>query len=269
MNIALRMALAITAIILLGSCRSSRQLSYMQSISESQSGSLPLSDCSVRLAPQDELEIVVTSVVPTATAEYNLPSVNATYVSGGNASIMSNQTQQTYMVDSEGYIHFPVLGAIKVTGMTTSELKQSLTTRIAERVKDPHVKVKLLNFKVNVMGEVRSPRSVQITTERFSIFDALAAAGDMNEYGRRDNVLVIREVGDSITYTRLDLRDASVTASPCYYLRQNDVVIVEPNSVRESNARYNTNNSFKLSVISTVVSAVSVIASLLIALVVN
>ncbi|MDE5838750.1 MAG: polysaccharide export protein, partial [Paramuribaculum sp.] len=113
------------------------------------------------------------------------------------------------------------------------------------------------------------PRTVEVKSERFSIFDALASAGDMTEYGRRDNVTVIRETPEGLVYHRLDLTNPDVISSPYYYLHQNDVVIVDPNRVRESNARYNTNNSYKLSVISTIVSAVSVIASLVIALAVR
>ncbi len=261
--------LVAVAVMTLVSCRSTKQLSYLQSISDSASGTLATVPHAVKLAPHDELEIVVTSIVPEATAEYNLPAVNTnrqTTAASTTTKTKENTLQQTYIVDPEGRIDFPIIGSLEVAGMTTSELKAKLTELISERVRDPQVMVRLKNFKVNVMGEVGEPKAVEVTTERFTIFDALAAAGDMTEYGRRDNVLVIREDGDSIRYTRLDLRDASVTTSPCYYLQQNDVVIVEPNQIRESNAKYNTNNSFRLSVISTIVSAVSVIASLVIAL---
>lgn len=256
--------------LLLASCSTTKHLTYLESLSESKEGTLAVAPRPVKIAPHDELEILVTSVVPAATAEYNLPAVNTTYTPAATSTTTvktGNEIQQTYIVDPEGYIYFPIIGAIKVAGMTTSELKNYLTERISERVRDPQVRVKLMNFKVNVMGEVTEPKSIEVPTERFTIFDALAAAGDMTEYGRRDNVLVIREEGDSIRYTRLDLRDAAaVTSSPCYYLQQNDVVIVEPNEVREANSKYNTNNSFRLSVLSTIVSAVSVVASLAIAL---
>lgn len=268
MNIVIRTAIALSIISLLGSCRTSRNLTYFQNLSESTSGTLPMADYSIRIMPADELEIIVTSVIPTATVEFNLPATNASFATG-STSIMASQDQQNYVVNKNGDIDFPVLGKLHVEGMTTIELKDYLTKLISERVEDPKVKVRLINFKVNVMGEVRNPHAIQVWTERFSVFDALAAAGDMNEYGRRDNVIIMREENDSIHYHRLNLRDASVTSSPYYYLRQNDVVIVEPNDVREANAKYNTNNSFRLSVISTIVSAVSVIASLVIALAVK
>lgn len=257
----------LAAVILLTGCRSTNHLSYLQNATYTE-GHLPASDYMVKIAPADELEIVVTSTVPTATVEFNLPATNASYVSG-TSSIISSSAQQTYIVDSDGDITFPILGRIHVAGLTTQQLRTALTDSISKRVEDPQVRVRLLNFKVNVMGEVRNPHMVGVNSERFSIFDALAAAGDMTEYGRRDYVTVIREQGDSVVYAHLDLRDAAITSSPYYYLRQNDVVIVEPNNIRQANSRYNQNNAFKLSVISTIVSTVSVIASLVIALVVR
>lgn len=264
-----RYFLILLACCALSACHTSKtHLSYLSELPEATEGTLSSSGYSIKIVPEDELEIVVTSTVPTATAEYNLPATNAQYVVGQN-SILSTTEQQKYTVDNLGDIDFPILGKIHVAGMTTMQLKKYLTERIAENVNDPKVKVKLANFKVNVIGEVRNPRTVEVKSERFSIFDALASAGDMTEYGRRDNVTVIRESGDSLVYCRLDLRDPAVTSSPYYYLRQNDVVIVDPNDIRQTNSKYNQNNSYKLSVISTIVSAVSVIASLVIALTVK
>ena len=255
--------------IVASSCSSHKShLTYLSGLPEAKEGKLTSTEYSIKIVPEDELEIVVTSTVPAATAEYNIPASNAQYSAGQN-SIISTSEQQKYIVNKNGDIDFPVLGTIHVAGMSTTELKNYLTSRIEENVTDPKVKVRLINFKVNVMGEVRTPRTIDVKSERFSIFDALASAGDMTEYGRRDNVTVIRETPDGLVYHRLDLTNPDVIASPYYYLQQNDVDIVDPHSVRESNARYNTNNSYKLSVISTIVSAVSVIASLVIALAVR
>ncbi len=116
------------------------------------------------------------------------------------------------------------------------------------------------------MGEVEKPGPVKVSTERLSVFDALVAAGDLTDYGRRENVLVIREIDGKKVYQRLNLKDSKVVESPFFYLQQNDVVYVEPNSIRQANSKYNSNNAFKLTVISSVISAVSVITSLVIAL---
>ena len=123
-----------------------------------------------------------------------------------------------------------------------------------------------MNFNVNVLGEVRNPGRINVETQRFSVLDALAKAGDLTEYGLRDGVIVIREENGQKTYHRLNLNDAAVLSSPYFYLQQNDVVYVEPNKIRRENSKYNQNNAFKLSVISTIVSACSVVVSLIIAL---
>ncbi|MCI9608058.1 MAG: polysaccharide export protein [Muribaculaceae bacterium] len=265
----LKYTAVVICILLLTACSAHKShLSYLSNLPEDKEGTIPTSDYSIRLAPEDELEIVVTSTVPTATTEYNIPATNAQYSAGQN-SIISTSEQQKYIIDTEGNIDFPILGKIHAAGLTTKQLKQLLVEKISQNVTDPQVKVKLINFKINVIGEVRNPRNVDVRSERFSIFDALAAAGDMTEYGRRDKVTVIRETGDSLVYARLDLTDPAVISSPYYYLRQNDVVIVDPNEIRQANSKYNQNNAYKLSVISTIVSAVSVIASLVIALAVH
>ena len=163
----------------------------------------------------------------------------------------------------------PVLGKVHVAGKTTDEITDYLTEQIAKDVTDPYVSVRLHTFKVNVLGEVETPGVVAVKTERFSVLDALAAANDMTEYGKRDNVLIIREENGLKKYVRLNLNDVKVLESPYFYLQQNDVVYVEPNKIRKANSKFNQNNSYKLSVVSTIVSACSVIASLIIALLVK
>lgn len=257
---------------ILSSCKTTNNLSYLQTLGDSKNGVLYTSPYAIKIAPDDELRIIVTSTVPEATAEYNLPAYNV-LLSGDEQepnyrkAQIEGQQQQLYTVNREGYILFPKIGEIHVAGMTTAELKKYISERVD--VKDPHVSVKIMNFKVDVLGEVQSPKRVDVGSERFSIFDALAAAGDMTPYGRRDNVTVIRENGDSLTYQRLDIRDAAITASPYYYLQPNDVVIVDSNKIIQDNSKYNQNHAYKLSVISTIVSGVSVLASLIIALLIK
>ena len=156
-------------------------------------------------------------------------------------------------------IQIPVLGEIKATGMSTDELAAVIKNRVSEQVKDPFVRVEMINFTVNVMGEVKAPQRMVVGKERFTVLDALAAAGDLTEYGKRDNVLVIRTENGKSTYHRLNLTDG-------FYLQQNDVVYVEPNKIKVDNSKYNQFSAFKLSQISTVVGVASVIASLVIAL---
>ena len=156
-----------------------------------------------------------------------------------------------------------------MAGLTIEELQALLTANIAKDVENPMVIVELVNFQVNVAGEVTKPGPVPVTRNRFSILDALSAAGDLTPYGERSNVLLIREVDGEKKYVHLDLNSSDVLKSPYFYLQQNDYIYVEPNKIRQANSKYNQDNAFKLSVISTIVSASSVIASLVIALTVK
>ncbi|MDD2960491.1 MAG: polysaccharide biosynthesis/export family protein [Muribaculaceae bacterium] len=252
-------------IIALSSCSSQKNsLTYFENIKGSQSGAFNSSDYEIKIAPDDELLITVTSLVPEATLAFNLPLVNPAMME--TLTSQSQPQQQTYRVDREGNLEFPVLGKIHVEGLSTDKIKEILKTKITETVESPIVRVELVNFRVNVLGEVKVPGAVNVSRQRFSIFDALAQAGDLTEFGLRENILLIREQNGQKTYNRINLNDANVVSSPYYYLQQNDVIYVEPNRIKKDNSKYNQNNAFKLSVVATVVSAISVIASLVIAL---
>lgn len=261
----LAILIAVAAIAIAG-CSSGRQLSYFDDIVAYDAGTMgSIGDYQIKIEPADELVITVNSIDPKASADYNLPLANPAIESELTKG-SSAQRQQTYIVNALGDINFPVLGKIHVQGMTTLQLTEYLTRRISENVVDPVVRVALVNFNVSVLGEVTTPGKTLVDTERVTVLDAIAAAGDLTQYGQRDNVLVIREIDGKKVYQRLNLKDSKIVDSPFFYLKQNDVVYVEPNSIRQANSKYNSNNAFKLSVISSVISAVSVIASLVIAL---
>ena len=219
------------------------------------------------IQPDDELQISVTSADPALTAMFNLPEVNpATRAILDQAS---TPRLQSYVVDTQGNILFPQLGKIHVAGLTVEQLQQQLTERISRMANDPQVTVLLANFTVVVAGEVKQPQTVHVPRNRFTLLEALSAAGDMTEYGERSNVLLIRENNGERQYIHINLNESDFLNSPYYYLQPNDYVYVAPNRVRQENSKYNQNNGFKLSVISTAVSAASVIASLVIALTVK
>ncbi len=256
------------ALISLASCSSPKNvLPYFVDIKEIKTGELDTLDYLPTIRPDDELSITVNSINPEATAIYQMPLINPATTSTLASS--SSPRIQTYIVNSQGDIKFPVIGTIHVSGMTTEQLSEYLTKEISKDVKDPVVDVRILNFMVSVGGEVKSPSRIPLTRQRMTVLDALVQAGDLTEYGERSNVLVIREENGNRTYAHLDLNKAETLNSPYFYLKQNDYVYVSPNNIKQSNSRYNTNNSFKLSVISTIVSATSVVASLVIALVVK
>lgn len=236
-----------------GSCNTSRtNMTYFSDLKDSTTGVLTLEVPNIRIVPDDILSIGVTSLRPEATAIYN-----------------GTGAQQNYRVGANGDITFPVLGKIHVEGMTTQELAAYLTERIEETVVDPYVRVELINFRIEVLGEVNRPGVVPVSKEQFTILDALAAVNDLTPYAQRDNILLLRQDNGKTTYHHINLNDSRLMESPLFYLKQNDVIIVDSNDVKKDISRYNTNNAYKLQVISTIVSASSVLASLAIALLVK
>lgn len=259
---------ALCAAALLSSCTTKRTpLTYFTDIDTKEQVTFSPEAYQPHIEADDELYILVSSESPQATAAYNLPLTNPAKNNG--LLQVTSPSQLTYIVDAKGNINMPMLGSIHVAGMTTDQLAKTIEQKIAADVEDPLVVVKLVNFKVDVAGEVKNPGPIKVPTERFSVLDALTAAGDLTEYGERSNVLVIREENGKRVSHRIDLNSADALTSPCFFLKQNDYVYVQPNSIRSDNSKYNQNNAYKVTVISTIVSAASVIASLVIALTVK
>ena len=242
---------------LLFSCQTTKNdLAYFHNLEDAPSGTLPdaQSRYPIVIQPDDELLISVTSAVPEATAAYNLPMENPATRSA--LRLTTQPRTQTYIVDEQGNIMLPLLGRFHASGKTTAQIASEITAMVAQDVKDPYVKVDIVNFSIDVMGEVKTPQRIVAERQHFTVLDALSQCGDLTDYGKNGQR----------TYHRLDLTSSEVFNSPYFYLKQNDVVYVEPNQIRIDNSKYNQNNAFKLSVISTIVSSVSVIASLIIAL---
>lgn len=263
-----RLLVCVLAAGLLSACStSSTKLPYFTDIPDVATGKLDVKSYAPEISPDDELMIFVTSENPVASSVFNLP-IAASVPRNTNVQYPQNSLQ-TYKVNQLGDIQFPILGTIHVAGMTTVQLQKYLTERISKEVENPLVTVSLENFTVRVGGEVAAPKEIRVDRERFTILDALAAAGDLTPYGERSNVLLVREKDGKLTYTRLDLNSSDLLTSPFYYLQPNDYIYVTPNKVRQANAKYNSDNAYKLQVASIVVSTASVIASLVIALLVK
>ena len=261
-------ALAFFAAATLASCSSTKtQLPYFTDLDTISSGEFQAIDYMPTIKVDDELLITITSSQPTATAHYNVPLSNP--ATREELNVTTTPRQQTFIVDSEGFILMPVLGKVKVKGLTTEQLQQQISEVVRRDVSDAIVRVELINFQVVVAGEVSRPSTIQVRRNRFSILDALSAAGDLTPYGERSNILIIREVEGQRVFAHLDLNSSDLLSSPYFYLQQNDYIYVAPNEIRQANSRYNQDNAYKLTVISTIVSAASVIASLVIALTVK
>ena len=186
---------------------------------------------------------------------------------GGNSnkSLTSQPTLQTYLVDNEGYIDFPILGKLQVNGMTKSELEEYIKERIKSNfTTEPIVTVRMSNYKVTVLGEVSSPGVKTIANEKVNVFEAMAMAGDLTLFGKRDNVKLIRENTDGTKrIVSLDLNDANIIHSPYYYLQQNDILYVEPNKAKARGADVSNMTSMWFSATSLLMAVVTFLLNLL------
>lgn len=247
------------------SCRTKNDLVYFKDLQTSIDGIINTEAYNVKIEPESELVILVKSEVPSASAEFNLPYINP--VTTGTLSSSSVPMQQTYKVDQNGDIDFPRLGTIHVAGMTQMQLKDYLKERISKYVKDPMITVKLLGYKIIVMGEVNAPHSINTAAERYSILDAIADCGGLNTYAVRDNILLLRRnEQNDYEYHTVDVTSSDIMKSPIFWLKNNDVIIVQPNDKKAANTNFNQDYGYKMTMISTIVSAASIVASLVIAL---
>jgi len=194
--------------------------------------------------PKDVLSIVVSSANPELALSFNLP-LHA-YQAGSSSSYSSYSTRLLgYHVDMDGNIDFPVLGKLKVAGLTREQLSEMVKDRLIRNgmISDPSVNTDFMNFKISVLGEVRFPGTFTLTDDRINILEALSRAGDLTIYARRDNVLVRRETNGLVSYHRVDLRSTEIIRSPAFYLQQNDIVYVVPNDTIAQQTGINQNRS--------------------------
>ena len=269
MNRFFSLALSLTVLLAVVSCSAPKtSMSYFDDIREVESGNVGDVAYELKVEPDDKLAITVSSTNPSATMIYNIASsyVPVADPTTGMTTFQPSGNNRDYLVNAQGDITFPVLGKIHVAGLTTAQVADKIYKLISKDVEDPIVDVELRNFKVNILGEVNRPGQVSATSERLSILDAIARAGDLSPYAVRDNILLIREENGKKTYNHLNLNDSKIFQSPYFYLKQNDMIVVEPNDVRRSNATYNVNNAYRIQVTSAIISACSVVASLVIAL---
>lgn len=215
--------LLLSFLFLLFSCGSRKEIIYLQGIDNAKSYDNSL-NYEAMIQPDDLLSIVVSADSPEVAAPFNLPD------------IQSNETDyrglKTYLVDNMGYIDYPLLGKIKLGGLTRTEANNKMVAAISEYIKKPIVNLRIANFKIAVLGEVSRPNTYTIDGERVTLLEALSLAGDLTIYGKRKNILIIREKEGKKTYTRVDITNPDFLNSPYYYLSQNDVVFVEPNKTK-------------------------------------
>ena len=232
----------IVFLFVLASCKTYEKINYMQDVRVDTPVEVSVKQ-GIRIQPQDMLSIVVSSKTPELAMIFNLPVVS--YQAGSEVvSGAGSQRLLGYVVDNNGEIDFPVLGKIKVAGLTRWEVQEYIKKTIIDAglMKDLVVTVEFMNFKISIMGEVNSPGTYTINGDKVTLLEALSMARDLTIYGKRDGVYVVREENGVRTTYNVDLRSVSLFDSPVYYLRQNDVVYVEPNKVRAGQSTINENS---------------------------
>ena len=249
---------------LLTSCGSVKNVAYLQN---SDDVDLTLSRVlyDARIMPKDQLTITVSTTNPEAAAPFNMTIPTAYTL--GRSNISQQPSLQSYLVDNDGNISFPILGTLRVAGLTKREAEQMIEQKIRPYMSDvenPIVTVRMSSYSISVLGEVSRPGSYQVAREKISILEALAQAGDLTIYGVRDKVKLIREdaTGQKEIHV-LNLNDANLINSPYYYLQQNDIVYVEPNKVKARNSTVGTTTSLWFTATSIVISLASLLYNVL------
>ena len=257
--------LAAVAVLAVTSCSTPKNVAYIQNSDDvAYAKSEYLYDA--RIMPKDILTITISTVNPEASAPFNLV-VRPTLTSVTSNISTSGGALQIYLVDNNGCIEFPVVGTLQVGGLTKSMCEKLIHDKIKRYMnaeENPIVTVRMSNYKISVIGEVNRPGMFTVGNEKINIFEALAQAGDLSIYGVRDRVKLIREnaKGRKEIHT-INLNDANIVNSPYYYLQQNDVVYVEPNSVKAKNSAIGTSTTIWISVTGALVSLASLIVNIL------
>lgn len=244
----------VLGLLFLSSCVSTKKVTYLQD--------LPLTE-------QSKIDSVVKFIEPTIHSDdilaINIITVDpqsvevinqaATVQGLGTATNLNNQNINGFPVDKNGDIEIAMIGKVRVAGLTTYQAKELIRSKVSKDFKDPNVNVRFANFKISVLGEVSKPAAYTLPNEKVSILDALSLAGDLTLYGKRENILVIRDNNGKKEFGRLNLNSTNIFTSPYYYLRQNDVVYVEPNKAKviSLNSAARTTGAVIISAISTIV----------------
>ncbi len=243
------------------SCTPRQEINYMTDI-ENIALDNSIKNSRSTLQPGDQLIILVTAKDMDVVKPFNQNYSSSTTITQYSVPSSNNLPQQlpvsgpTYIVDTDGNITFPQIGMVSTKEENIESMKVKLTDLISQYVKSPVVDVKLTNFKVSVLGEVARPGTYVLPDGGTTLLGALGLAGDLTPYGVRTNVLVVRNIDGKITKERIDLTSAQFINSPYYYLKQNDMVYVQPNANREKSARVDPNTGLYISVASVIASLV-------------
>lgn len=253
----IKLLVILSAILMLSSCATVKNIAYFQNKLVDQPEKID-KHAGIVIQPKDMLSIVVSSKNPELVVIFNLPVVS--YQAGSEVVSSGYQRLMGYVVDNDGFIDFPVLGPIKVAGLTRWELAELIKSKLLDGgyLNDAVVTVEFMNFKVSVIGEVNSPGTYSVEGDKVTILQAISLARDLTIFGQRENVSVIRERDGERTIYEVNLCDVSLFKSPAYYLQQNDIVYVQPSDIK---ARQSTTDDKALRMTSIMVSSGSLLVS--------
>ncbi|MEE9361035.1 MAG: polysaccharide biosynthesis/export family protein [Cellulophaga sp.] len=231
---------------LLSSCGSKKDVVYFQDISDYET-IVAKNQFSSKFKVDDLVSINVSTYDPEASAPFNLFR--------GAAEGGMRPEQVDYLINSTGEINFPVIGKLKIVGLSPEELGILLTKELEDYLKNPIINIRLKNFRVTVLGEVRRPGSYFVPGERITIFEALGLAGDLTIKGMRKNVTVIRDFNGTKVSTKIDLTKKESLSSSVYYLTQNDIVYVEPNKSAVTSSSLDSRTTISISILSLLITS--------------
>ena len=264
MKHSLTLLLALCAIVLSG-CTAIKRTAYLQDAQDNAAVAVA-AEQQIRIKPYDRLTVVVSSKDAELAAPFNvMTSYNSLSTSPvGQTSVTSSAGLQVRTVDEAGNLYMPIIGTVACAGKTRSELAAEIARRIIDGgyISDAAVNIQFADMKIFVMGEVTRAGQFDVTRDQITILEALAMAGDMTIYGNRENVTVVRKEGGQTKTYLVNLLDSGCFASPAYYLQQGDVVYVQPKKQRAASGEVNQNRSFWVSIVSTLISAASLIVTI-------
>ena len=259
-----RVLLACLVVSLFSSCQSYKKVPYLQDAEVVSQVRQEESLYDAKIMPKDLLTIVVSCTSPELAIPFNLTVASPASVAISNTQVTTQPVIQPYLVDNDGKINFPVLGELKVGGLTKRQAEQLVIEKLKPYIKEtPIVTVRMVNYKISVIGEVARPGTFTISNEKVNLLEALAMAGDMTVWGLRDNVKLIREGADGRQQIiTLDLNKAETILSPYYWLQQNDIVYVTPNKAKARNSDIGNSTSLWFSATSILVSLASLLVTI-------
>lgn len=259
-----KVIVCLIAIFIFASCQSYKKVPYLQDVEVVEQAVQQENLYDAKIMPKDLLTIVVSCTSPELAAPFNLTVASPANIGVRNVNTTTQPVLQTYLVDNEGMIDFPVLGKLKLGGLTKNEAEQLIVEKLKPYIKEiPIVTVRMVNYKISVIGEVARPGTFTISNEKVNLLEALAMAGDMTVWGLRDNVKLIREDAEGKQQIiTLDLNKAETILSPYYWLQQNDIIYVTPNKAKARNSDIGNSTSLWFSATSILVSLASLLVTI-------